>query len=448
MKPTSEKETILIVDDAQDTIEVLHRNLTSFGYKVFTAPGVNEALKIIDNNLIDLVITDYKMPEVNGLDLVRFIRENLKNTEVMMITGYATIEGAVDAIKMGADEYLAKPFTEDELQSAVNRSLEKLHTRRAGQKYQDKKITHYYGLVGKSDVMQKIFKSIKKAATTSATVLITGESGTGKELITRAIHYNSERASSPFVPINCGGIPEGLLESELFGYVKGAFTGAVETRAGFFQSAEGGSIFLDEISETSLSMQVKLLRILQDKELCMVGSNRTHKVDVRILVATNKDLLNLIDKSAFREDLFYRLNVISIDVPPLRERDDDVLLLENHFSTKFSKEYGKKKPEFTDNAYILLKNYSWPGNVRELENLIHRIVVMTESNIIDVPDLPPHMRFSTQKGIGSIRALADVESEHIRNVLSSVYNNKSKAAEILGIDRKTLRSKIKKYKIE
>jgi len=275
-----------------------------------------------------------------------------------------------------------------------------------------------------------------------ATILISGESGTGKELVARAIHYRSPRAASPFVAVNCGGIPQELLESELFGHLKGAFTGATETRAGFFQTADGGTIFLDEISEMSLLMQVKLLRVLQDREVRMVGSTRAKTIDVRILAATNKDLAGLVEKGGFREDLFYRINVITIALPPLRSREDDVLLLTHHFIRKFSKEYGKSARQISERALQVLKDYPWPGNVRELENIIQRLVVMTDGDIIDVPDLPPLMRFSALRGVGLRRTLADAEAEYIQSVLASVGGNRSRAAEILDIDRKTLRKRL------
>ncbi|MBC6947170.1 sigma-54-dependent Fis family transcriptional regulator, partial [candidate division KSB1 bacterium] len=274
-------------------------------------------------------------------------------------------------------------------------------------------------------------------------VLITGESGTGKELVARAIHYSSARASAAFVPVNCGAIPETLQESELFGYVKGAFTGATETRNGFFQAADAGSLFLDEVSETSLAMQVKLLRVLQDKEVRKVGSTVPQKVDVRILAATNKDLPALVQKEVFREDLFYRLNVIAIEIPPLRERGDDVLQLINYFAGKFAEETGRVPLRFSDEALQTLRNYYWPGNIRELENLMQRLAVMTDEEVIEVADLPTHMHFSTERGHGLRRTLAEVEIEHICNVLASVDGNKTRAAEILGIDRKTLREKLK-----
>ncbi|MGB8656467.1 MAG: sigma-54 dependent transcriptional regulator [Candidatus Zixiibacteriota bacterium] len=444
MSAAVDTERILVVDDAPNTLEVLQRNLTSQGYQVFTASDVAEAIKILEGTTVDLVITDLKMPKVSGLDMVRHIRENLKDTEVIMITGYATIEGAVKAIKIGAEEYLPKPFTDQELFFAVRKVLDKLQARRAGRNLTPRATKAPGGLIGESEAMLKVFEAITKAASTSATVLITGESGTGKELVARAIHYGSPRASAPFVPVNCGGIPEGLLESELFGHVKGSFTGAIESRAGFFQTADGGTIFLDEISETSLSMQVKLLRVLQDTEVYMVGTTRPRKVDVRILAATNKDLLSLVNKQLFREDLYFRLNVINIAIPPLRERWEDIVLLTNHFATKYAEEFGKPSPRFSENALEALKHYDWPGNVRELENVIQRLVVMTDGESIDVPDLPSLMRFTAQREIGLNRTLAEVEVEYIRNVLSSVKGNKTKAAQILGIDRKTLREKLQK----
>jgi len=438
------KESILIADDSAATLEVLQRNLAGAGYRVFTAPGVAEAIEVLEGTRPDLVITDLKMPGASGLDLVRHVRENFRDTAVMMITGYPSIEGAVSAVKNGAEEFLAKPFTDQELLSAVDRVLDRLRARRSGQAAPEEAAPVSGGLIGTSEVMERVFVAIGKASKSSATVLISGESGTGKELAARAIHYSSGRSSAQFVPVNCGGIPEGLLESELFGHVKGAFTGAAESRAGFFHAADGGTIFLDEVSEMSLAMQVKLLRVLQDKRVCMVGSNRTREVDVRILAATNKDLQALVKKGSFREDLFYRLNVINIVIPPLRQRGDDILLLARHFSDEFAAEAGRGPLHFSDEALQGLRNYNWPGNVRELENVIQRLVVMTDGDLIDVSDLPSLMRFSALRRTGFTRTLAEVEAEYIHNVLESAGGNKTRAAEILGIDRKTLREKLKK----
>jgi DNA-binding NtrC family response regulator len=443
MKPESQQRTVLAVDDNPESLEVFQRHLEKAGFRVYTAPGVSEALAVLETTSIDLVLTDYKMPRVSGLDLVRHVRENLKDTEVIMVTGYASIGGAIEAIKTGAEEYLAKPFTEEELLAAVRRVLEKGDRRRAVASQQAVGGSAMEGLLGESEAMQEVFRAIRKAAQTNATVLITGESGTGKELVARAIHYSSSKAPHPFVPVNCGGIPEGLIESELFGHVRGAFTGATESRAGFFITADGGSIFLDEISELSLHLQVKLLRVLQDRQVFMVGTSRPRLVEVRILAATNKDLLALVKRERFREDLYFRLNVINIEVPPLRERNNDVLVLAQAFVARYAKEMGCKAPAFSDAVLELLKGYHWPGNVRELENVVQRLVVMAESDRIDVPDLPSVMRFSVPRGTGAHRTLAEVEAEHIRSVLASTSGNKTRAAKILGIDRKTLREKLK-----
>ena len=435
---------ILVVDDSADTRKIIQRNLAEKGYKVFTTADVNNAIQILNSINIDLVITDLKMPKVSGIDLIKHVRENNKDSEVIMITGYPSIESAVEAVKIGAQDYLTKPFTNEELFKAVKKAFDKLKFSRKIKSQDNLNFAEKYGIIGKSNVMKKTLEETFKASQTSSTVLIYGESGTGKELIARAIHYNSLRASAPFVPINCSAIPESLLESELFGYVKGAFTGAYENREGFFQTADGGSIFLDEISETSFSMQVKLLRILEDKAVYRVGGKHSRKIDVRIITATNKQLLKLVEKERFREDLFYRLNVVSIDLPPLRERGDDILLLTNYFTMKYAKKLGKETPVFSEKALKVFQDYHWPGNVRELENVIHRIIVMNDDINIDVPDLPPLMRFTALKESGLDRSLVEVELEYIKNVLVSVNNNKSKAAKILGIDRKTLREKLKR----
>jgi two-component system, NtrC family, response regulator HydG len=444
MNERNYKERILVVDDAVDTLEVIHRNLSSKGYQTYTAQSVNDALEILEEISIDLVITDYKMPWVSGLDLVRHVRENHRDTEVVMITGYASIPGAVDAVKSGAVDYLAKPFTDEELFGMVKKALENLRVRRASHPLEETQTPKEFGLIGESKALQKVIHGIKKTSASSATVLISGESGTGKELVARAIHYNSSRASASFVPVNCGGIPEGLLESELFGHIKGAFTGASETRAGFFQTADGGTIFLDEISETSLAMQVKLLRVLQDKEVVMVGDTRSRKVDIRILAATNRDLRSLVKKGLFREDLFFRISVITLLVPSLRERENDILLLIRHFAKKFADELDKPIPRFSDKALNAMKQYYWPGNVRELENIVQRLIVMADRDWVDVLDLPQLMRFTAVRKTGYDRTLEDIEFAYINEVLAGVNGNKTKASDILGIDRKTLREKLKK----
>ena len=444
MKKKNLNTNVLVVDDSPETVELIKRNLQSVGYQIFTASNVQSAIKVLDSAEINLVITDLKMPDENGITLVRHVSENFKGIGVLVITGFPSIEGAIESIKIGAEEYLVKSFTDEELFQAVERVLTKT---RGHTKSVTVPAPQNFGIIGESEGMLKVFNTIAKAKSTAATVLIAGESGTGKELVARALHYGSHISASPFVPVNCGGIPDSLLESELFGYVKGAFTGATETRVGFFQAADGGTLFLDEISNTSLAMQAKLLRVLQEKEFYMVGSKKAHKANVRVVAATNVDLMQLVKKGLFREDLYYRLNIISIDLPPLRERGDDILVLTDFFLTKYVRELNKSPMKFTPRAMKVLKGYGWPGNVRELQNLIHRLVIMADDTSIDTPDLPESFRYSATKSRGLGRRLEDVEREYVMDVLAASKNNISQAALSLGIDRKTLREKIKKYKI-
>ncbi len=435
---------VLVVDDAPDTVELLRRNLASRGYEVATAGNAMDAIQILRRAPVDLVIADYRMPGVDGRELARHVAENYRHVEVVMITGYGSIENAVNAMKAGVAEYLTKPFTDEELFGAVDRALEKLAVRRMGVGRGPALPRAPHGLIGESEAMCEVFRLIGRAAPVTAPVLITGESGTGKEMVARAIHYDGPRSSAPFVPVNCGAIPEGLIESALFGYVKGAFTGADQSRAGYFQTAEGGTLFLDEVSETSASMQVKLLRVLQDGEIAMVGSPRAHRVNVRIVAATNTDLADLAARGRFREDLYYRLNVIAMRMPPLRDRGGDLALLLRHFADRFAAEYGREEPVFTERALAALRRYNWPGNIRELSNVVQRIVLMSEGNPIDAPDLPDLMRFTALHDGTSPRTLAEVEDDHIAGVMAAVQGNKSRAAEILGIDRKTLNARLKR----
>lgn len=441
MKKKRNNVNILVVDDSPETIELIRRNLESSGYTIYSANNVQSAIELLSAIEVNLVITDLKMPEQNGMELVRHVTENVKGAGTLVITGFPSIQGAIESIKIGAEEYLVKPFTDEELFKSVERVLSKP---RKEAKQNTKMTPQTFGIIGESEGMLHVFKTITKAKTTRATVLINGESGTGKELVARALHYGGDTSAGPFVPVNCGGIPDALLESELFGHVKGAFTGASETRAGFFQTADGGTIFLDEISNTSLAMQAKLLRVLQEKEFYMVGSKKSVKVNVRVVAATNVELLQLVKKGLFREDLFYRLNVISIDLPPLRERDKDIHLLLNFFLSKYVRELGKAPMKFSERALSALMHYSWPGNVRELQNLIHRMVIMADDQTIDTPDLPENFRYSARQSKGLHRTLEVVEREYILDVLASNKNNISHAAQVLGIDRKTLREKIKK----
>jgi len=435
-----EKFRILVVDDAADTREILQILLEEEGYIVRTCSNVEHAISTLAKDTFDIIITDLKMPRMNGLELIRYVRQNLSDVEIMMITGYPSIESAVEAVKTGAEHYLAKPFTDKELIEALRMITNKLIRKRL---VRYKEITpNTYGIIGESSAMKNVFKLIKKAANNNANIHIFGESGTGKELVARAIHY-AGRSSAPFVSINCTAIPENLIESELFGHIKGAFTGASDTRTGFFEIANKGTLFLDEIGDASLAMQGKLLRAIEEKSIYKVGSSKPIHVDTRLICATNKNLIELIDRGLFREDLYYRINVIDIHIPPLRERDNDVLLLINHFHRKFTKDLERPIPFFSDEALRQLMAYQWPGNVRELENLVQKLVLFSEGEKIELADLPPLMKtsFKTTKRLD--RSLAEYEAEYIGEVLDSVNGNKTKAAAILQIDRKTLREKLK-----
>jgi two-component system, NtrC family, response regulator HydG len=445
MKRSAGEIHVLVVDDSVETIELVRRNLESAGYKVYSAGNVNAALALLESVHVDLVITDLKMPGENGMELVRHVSENYKNISTLVITGFPTIQGAIESIKVGAEEYLVKSFTDKELFAAVESVLSKRVRLRKDKGLLG--VPDNFGIIGESEGMLNVFRTIAKVKPSTATVLITGESGTGKELVARALHYGGVASKAPFVPVNCGGIPDPLLESELFGYVRGAFTGATETRAGFFQTADGGTIFLDEISNTSLAMQAKLLRVLQEKEFYMVGSKKSQKVNIRVVAATNVDLIKLVEKGLFREDLFYRLNIISIDLPPLRERGKDIDLLTDFFLQKYSREAARDPVRISPRAMNVLREYAWPGNVRELQNLMQRLVIMSDDNVIDVPDLPESFRFSAARAKGLDRKLDEVERHYIQNVLAANQNNISHTAAILGIDRKTLREKIRKYNI-
>jgi DNA-binding NtrC family response regulator len=391
---------------------------------------------------IDLVITDLKMPKHNGLELVRYVSENFYDTAVIMITAYPSIEGAVEAIKLGADDFLSKPYTAEELINTVEQALERLATRRSARETLELEAS--FGIVGNSESMQRVFRRIARAAAMKGNVLISGESGTGKELVARAIHYSGPFSSAAFIPVNCTAIPDNLVESELFGHERGAFTGANAMRKGFFEVASGGTIFLDEIGDASQSLQAKLLRVLQNKEIIRVGSSQVVKVEPRVVAATNKNLFDLVQRGLFREDLYYRINVIDIPIPPLRERGDDVPLLIQHCAAQLCDEIGGEPLSFSERAMEAMAGYSWPGNVRELENLIQKLFATVANHRVDITDLPTQMRFSISQRKGLNRSLAAVEKEHILNVLASVGGNRTKAANILKIHRKTLGEKLKR----
>ncbi|AUC84700.1 sigma-54-dependent Fis family transcriptional regulator [Polaribacter sp. ALD11] len=438
------KENILIVDDDVHILELIQRHLQSLNYHTYKAISVKEALEILKDTSIDLLITDLQMPGVDGLELIKYASEHYSKIPKLVITGFPSIEGALDVMKSGGADYITKPFTKEELKMAVIKSLEsKPKVVKVTKKEEETSIKPYGELIGTSPAMKKVTEVIERLKNNKATVFIHGESGTGKELVARSIHYMGKFSSAPFIVVNCGAIPENLLESELFGYLKGAFTGAEKDRKGFFQAANNGTIFLDEIGNASLSTQLRLLRVLQEKEIVRVGSQKPEKIDVRVIAATNVNLKDLIKKERFREDLYYRLTVVQIEVPSLLERLSDIPLLVDKFLFKYGIEYKDRFLKITPEALAILKSYHWPGNIRELENVIQRAIIMCDS-LVDVEHLPEHIKYQidfskTQK----LLSLKEFEKSYILKVLLATNNNKTKAAEILQIDRKTLREKLK-----
>ena len=440
-----QKENILIVDDDINILELLQRHLHSMNYHTYKAVSVKEAVAILRDTEIDLLITDLKMPEVDGFELIQFASEHYPNMPKLVVTGYPSVQDALSAIKSGAVDYLVKPFTKEELKQSVLKSLStatkrKISSATSRQETQSES-KKYNEIVGESEGIKNVTQIIDRVKDNKATIFISGESGTGKELVARSIHYNGKFSRAPFIAVNCGGIPENLLESELFGYVKGAFTGANENRDGFFQAADGGTIFLDEIGNASLAVQSRLLRVLQEKEVMKVGDRKTEKIDVRVIAATNSNLKEMIAKETFREDLFYRLTVVEINVPPLRDRKEDIPLLADKFLFKYGNEYKDRYVTIDPEAQVLLQRYDWPGNIRELENVIQRAVIMCDRTI-GVEDLPETLKYQIDFPKEELVPLKEMEKKYIEKVLVATGNNQTKAAEILNIDRKTLRSKI------
>lgn len=434
-----QKENILIVDDDINILELIQRNLQSLDYHTYKAVSVKEAVSILRDTEIDLLITDLKMPEVDGFQLIQFVSEHYPNMPKLVVTGYPSVQDALSAIKSGAVDYLVKPFTKDELRQSVLKSLSTRTKKKPSEKAEAK---NYNEIIGESEAIKSVTQIIDRVKDNKATIFISGESGTGKELVARSIHYNGKFSREPFIAVNCGGIPENLLESELFGYVKGAFTGANDTREGFFQAANGGTIFLDEIGNAPLSVQSRLLRVLQEKEVMKVGERKAEKIDVRVIAATNSNLKEMIAKETFREDLYYRLTVVEIVVPPLRDRKGDIPLLADKFLFKYGNEYKDRYITIEPEAQALLKRYDWPGNIRELENVIQRAVIMCDRTI-GVKDLPENLKYKIDFPEENLMSLKAMEKKYIEKVLAATDNNQSKAAEILNIDRKTLRGKIK-----
>lgn len=435
------KENILIVDDDVHILELLQRHLQSLNYHTYKAVSVKEAVEILKDQSISLLITDLKMPGVDGLQLVKYASEHYPDLPKLVVTGYPSIDGALEAMKSGVMEYLTKPFTKEELRLAVTKTLQNRKNSLPKVTVSEEKI--YGELIGQSSALQKVTDVIKRVKDNKATVLITGESGTGKEVVARSIHYMGKFRTAPFIAVNCGAIPENLLEAELFGYTKGAFTGANDTRNGLFQAANKGTLFLDEIGNASIATQLKLLRVLQEKEVTKVGSQKSEKIDLRVIAATNVNLKERVKSGEFREDLYYRLTVVQITVPTLRERQSDIPLLVDKFLFKYGVEYKDKLLKISKEALQVLMRYPWPGNIRELENSVQHAIIMCDRQL-EVKDLPEHLKYKIDfPEDDSLQSLKVVERRHILKVLEATNNNKSKAAEILQIDRKTLRDKIK-----
>jgi DNA-binding NtrC family response regulator len=442
---------ILFVDDDQQILEIVSTYLSRFGYVVDTVNSGPAAIEKIQQRDYAVVFTDLIMPEISGLDLLKSVKRSNPATEVVIVTGYGTIESAIEALKLGGYDYLQKPINFERLKILIERILEKrkllLENIQIRQRLKDR--FSFDQLVGKSPKMQQIYEIIDRISTGSPTVLIQGESGTGKELVANVIHQNSVRRDKPFIPVNCGAIAEGLLESELFGHVKGAFTGAIKDNIGLFKAADGGTLFLDEIAEVPPALQVKLLRALQERKIRPVGDTHEFGIDVRVIAATNKELEHAIENKTFRKDLYYRLNVISIHLPPLREIKEDIPHLVQHFMKKFSKETHRQVSRIAPEALDLLMGYDWPGNVRQLENIIERGFALGEGDMICVRDLPSEIREMDRQMNISDANLNLVENEKvlIRRALQQTLGNKAEAAQLLGINITTVYRKMEKYRI-
>jgi len=445
---------ILIVEDDREMCRFLSELLTEEGYEVEIVYDGPSALEKYQQKGFDLTITDLMMPRMKGGELVRHLREIDPDALILLITAFGSIESAVETMRAGAFDYLTKPFRTEEILLSIERALEqrdlKIELQRLRRELQGR--YEFENIIGKSDSMQRIFEIVMHISDAPANVLITGESGTGKELIARAIHHHSAHSVAPFIPLNCAAIPENLLESELFGYLRGAFTDARKDRKGLFQEADGGSLFLDEISELPINLQAKLLRVIEDKEVRPIGANRGEKVEVRIIAASNRDLGKLAGEGRFRQDLFYRLNVICIDLPPLRERPEDIPLLAEHFLQKFSEKTKRPLKGFTEEALAALLHYSWPGNIRELEHAIERALLLGKGKLIDITDFPPPVlagfrsEVSLAKALSKRYTLKELELQYVKKVLESTKGNKTEAAQILGVDRTTLYRKLEEAK--
>jgi DNA-binding NtrC family response regulator len=440
------KTKLLVVDDEEIVRESLCDWLSSVGYKVLTASCTEEALEIIKHKKVKIMIADLIMPGINGIELMKKAREIVPTISTVIITAHGTIQTAITAIREGAYDFIEKPFCPEKVELIIRNLVEhhnlieeNISLRR---KVEDR---HGFGsIIAKSPKMMKIFELIKTVAPTNTTILITGESGTGKEIIARAIHNQSQRRNKPFIVTSCAALPETLLESELFGYEKGSFTGAAEQRKGKFEAADTGTLFLDEIGEIDANTQVHLLRALEEKKITRIGSNEEIDVDVRIIAATNKKLRTLIEQEKFREDLYYRLNVVTIDLPPLRSRREDILPLAEHFLKKYAKDNDRPVRNFSAEVVEFMLNYDWPGNVRELENMVERGVVLSKDKAITLEEFPKELTKSTPADGKTLEAM---ERNHIQKALEETGGNIARTAKMLGIHRMTLYNKMKKYNI-
>ena len=456
---------VLLIDDEEDMLESLRRLLHKWGYESFLASDADRALDLVAEEQPDVILSDLKMPGKDGMAILEEVKRLDPEAILVMMTGYATIESAVEAIKKGAFDYLPKPFTADQLRMVIERAerQRKLSRENANLRRQLEQVFGPDNMVGRSPAMQKVFDTVRKVAATEASILILGESGTGKELIARSLHARSLRQAQPFVPLDCAALPENLLESELFGYEKGAFTGAHRSKPGLLELANGGTIFFDEVGELSLNLQAKLLRVLQERQFRRVGGTRLIDVDLRVVAASNRDLERAVAEKFFRQDLFYRLNVISIRLPPLRERAGDIPLLAACFAERFSRRLGRPTPRFAPEAMAALERYHWPGNVRELQNVIERAISLAEGNQIEVHDLPDELRESAGRAAENIPAyglhrlslkearshlLQQFERDYLRLLLEDTGGNVSLAARHAGVDRKTIHRLLKRHGLQ
>jgi DNA-binding NtrC family response regulator len=449
---------VLVVDDEEAQRQIIADVLARARYEVTQASGATEAVRELQEDSLDLIITDLRMPDGGGMDILNEAKRVSPETEVIVMTAYGTIESAVEAMRHGAYDYITKPFNKDVLLVSVRRALEHKQLRQENLQLRELVKTRLTtgNIIGSSQKMQKLFRLMEKSIPVTSTVLIQGESGTGKELVARSIHFNGPRRNKPFVAVNCAAVPENLIESELFGHERGAFTGAIQTKKGKFELADEGTIFLDEIGDMSLDLQAKLLRVLQEMKIERVGGTDLIAIDVRVIAATNKDLEQEAQKGNFREDLFFRLNVIVIEIPPLRERIEDLPLLIDHFKKKLSDEFQRKYPPVEPAVVDRLMAYHWPGNVRELENTLERLLVLTDKNKIEVSDLPKNLCYPQAACAQELEGIQlpdegvcidDVEKKLICDALSKTNGHILKASRLLGMTYKTLQYRIKKYDI-